>query len=143
IHDYDPVWPERLREYAGPLREAQRRAPSRIDHIGSPSVPGLAPKGVLDLQAPGVDLDAVEPSRQALEARAAGGRPHHDARRTRSAAQAAGDPTASGTCGEAQYEQRRASLGISLRHSEHFLVVGTSGPRRSDVRRLIGVTTRK
>ena len=41
------------------------------------------------------------------------------------AAQAAGDPTASGTCGEAQYEQRRASLGISLMHSEHFLVVGT------------------
>src|ERR1035438_2657755 len=42
--------------------------------------------------------------------------------------------------------QRRASIGISLRHSGHFLVVGSAGAgslRDRAIRALIGVTTKK
>src|SRR3984893_7780530 len=45
-----------------------------------------------------------------------------------------------------QWLQRRASIGISLRHSGHFLVVGSAGTgslRVRATRALIGVTTKK
>src|ERR1700676_3417859 len=48
--------------------------------------------------------------------------------------------------GSAQWLQRRASIGISLRHSGHFLVVGSAGTgslRVRAIRALIGVTTKK
>src|SRR5439155_27313394 len=48
--------------------------------------------------------------------------------------------------GWVQNEQRRASIGISLRHSGHFLVVGSAGAgafRMRETRALIGVTTKK
>src|SRR5208282_1945900 len=48
--------------------------------------------------------------------------------------------------GCAQCEQRRASIGISLRHSGHFFVVGSAGAGSLRVRAisaLIGVTTKK
>src|SRR6184192_12801 len=45
-----------------------------------------------------------------------------------------------------QCEQRRASTGISLRHSGHFFVVGSAGAgalRMRETRALMGVTTKK
>ena len=45
-----------------------------------------------------------------------------------------------------QCAQRRASMGISLRHSGHFLVVGSTGAGALRIRatsRLTGVTTKK
>ena len=83
ICDYDPAWPERFREYAGPLREALGRAAARIDHVGSTSVPGLAAKDVIDVQASVVDLDAFEPVRQAIEALGYEWMPDNDDRRKR------------------------------------------------------------
>src|ERR1700735_5204379 len=48
--------------------------------------------------------------------------------------------------GSVQWLQRRASMGISLRHSGHFLVVGSAGAgalRMRAIKALIGVTTKK
>src|SRR5580693_7901988 len=48
--------------------------------------------------------------------------------------------------GCAQKAQRRASMGISLRHSGHFFVVGSAGAgslRMRATRALMGVTTKK
>ena len=48
--------------------------------------------------------------------------------------------------GWAQKAQRRASMGISLRHSGHFFVVGSAGAaalRVRAMRALMGVTTKK
>src|SRR6476660_5840429 len=48
--------------------------------------------------------------------------------------------------GWVQKPQRRASIGISLRHSGHFLVVGSAGAgalRMRAINALIGVTTKK
>src|SRR5580704_932294 len=48
--------------------------------------------------------------------------------------------------GCAQWAQRFASIGISLRHSGHFLVVGSAGAgafRMRAIRRFTGVTTKK
>ena len=49
-------------------------------------------------------------------------------------------------CGWAQCEHRRASIGISLRHSVHFLVVGSAGAGSFRIRAtsaFTGVTTKK
>lgn len=54
IAPYDPAWPRRFRVIGARLRRAlapvlgQRL--SRIDHIGSTSVPGLAAKPIIDVQ---------------------------------------------------------------------------------------------
>src|SRR4029077_11637543 len=48
--------------------------------------------------------------------------------------------------GWVQNPQRRASIGISLRHSGHFLVVGSAGAgalRMRAIKALMGVTTKK
>src|ERR1700689_2062456 len=48
--------------------------------------------------------------------------------------------------GCAQNAHRRASIGISLKHSGHFLVVGSAGAgsfRMRAISALIGVTTKK
>ena len=50
IVDYDPGWPRAFRDAAGPLRAALGDRATRIDHIGSTSVPGLAAKDVIDIQ---------------------------------------------------------------------------------------------
>jgi GrpB-like predicted nucleotidyltransferase (UPF0157 family) len=51
---YDPVWPAQFREVGAALRAAVEpilgAALTRIDHIGSTSVPGLAAKPVIDVQ---------------------------------------------------------------------------------------------
>ncbi len=57
IVGYDPSWPDAFREVAGRLRMTLGDKASRIDHIGSTSVPGLASKDVIDSQV-SVERDA-------------------------------------------------------------------------------------
>ncbi len=68
IVEYDPSWPDAFRDVAGRLRMTLGDSASRIDHIGSTSVPGLASKDVIDTQVSverDADLDGVA---QELEA---------------------------------------------------------------------------
>ena len=64
IADYDPRWPELFAAEAARLRPAFGPSLAALEHIGSTSVPGLAAKPVVDIQAvvrslP--DMDAVTP----------------------------------------------------------------------------------
>ncbi len=61
IADYDPAWRLRFAELGGRLREALGDIATRIDHIGSTSVPGLAAKPVIDVQISVSRLEPVEP----------------------------------------------------------------------------------
>ena len=68
IVEYDPSWPEAFREVAGRLRMTLGDNASRIDHIGSTSVAGLASKDVIDIQVSverDADLDDVARKLQA------------------------------------------------------------------------------
>ncbi len=51
IADYDPRWPELFASEAVPLRSAFGASLVALEHIGSTSVPGLAAKPVVDIQA--------------------------------------------------------------------------------------------
>jgi GrpB-like predicted nucleotidyltransferase (UPF0157 family) len=67
IVDYDPDWPDQFRRLAAELRHHLGEAASRIDHIGSTAVPGLAAKDVIDLQvtvAGLADADRLAPAFQ-------------------------------------------------------------------------------
>ena len=64
IVDYDPCWPEQLAAEAARLRPAFGPSLVTLEHIGSTSVPGLAAKPVVDIQAvvrslP--DMEAITP----------------------------------------------------------------------------------
>lgn len=64
VTDYDPRWPELFAAEAARLRPAFGPSLVALKHIGSTSVPGLAAKPVVDIQAvvrslP--DMDAVTP----------------------------------------------------------------------------------
>jgi GrpB-like predicted nucleotidyltransferase (UPF0157 family) len=50
IHPYDPGWADRFEAEAARLREALGDEVTRIEHVGSTSVPGLAAKPVIDIQ---------------------------------------------------------------------------------------------
>jgi GrpB-like predicted nucleotidyltransferase (UPF0157 family) len=50
IVEYDPTWPAAFLEVGQQLRQALGGSASRIDHIGSTSVPGLASKDIIDVQ---------------------------------------------------------------------------------------------
>lgn len=54
---YDERWPGEFQRLAGALREALGDRALRIDHVGSTSVPGLASKDVIDIQATVASLD--------------------------------------------------------------------------------------
>ena len=58
IADYDPRWPALAAEAISELIEALPGAFTRIEHVGSTSVPGLAAKPVIDLMAGTALLDA-------------------------------------------------------------------------------------
>jgi GrpB-like predicted nucleotidyltransferase (UPF0157 family) len=67
IVDYDPAWQRQFAQWSGRLTDALGRAATRIEHVGSTSVPGLAAKPVIDIQvsvgdasAEGAYLPAVE-----------------------------------------------------------------------------------
>jgi dephospho-CoA kinase len=63
---YDPAWPAQAERLMARLRQVTG---SRVDHVGSTSVPGMAAKDVIDLQVSVPSLDAAdelaEPLRQA------------------------------------------------------------------------------
>ncbi len=50
IRDYDPAWPAEFSTMAGGLRRTLGVVASRIDHIGSSSVPNLDAKDIVDIQ---------------------------------------------------------------------------------------------
>jgi GrpB-like predicted nucleotidyltransferase (UPF0157 family) len=55
------MWPEEFQTLGGVIRQALGGLALRIDHIGSPSVPGLAAKDIIDIQVTVQGLDpAVE-----------------------------------------------------------------------------------
>ena len=51
VVDYDPCWPELFAAEAASLRSAFGASLVALEHIGSTSVPGLAAKPVIDIQA--------------------------------------------------------------------------------------------
>jgi GrpB-like predicted nucleotidyltransferase (UPF0157 family) len=57
IEPYSEKWPSEFASVDGRLREALGDVAVRIDHIGSTSVPGLAPKDIIDVQIAVLDLD--------------------------------------------------------------------------------------
>ena len=62
ILEYDQGWPDAFRDVASRLRMTLGDRASRIDHIGSTSVAGLASKDVIDIQVSveqDPDLDSV------------------------------------------------------------------------------------
>src|SRR5947209_16616898 len=50
IVDYDPTWPESYERWRRLIATALADGPSRIDHVGSTSVPRLAAKPIIDVQ---------------------------------------------------------------------------------------------
>lgn len=60
ITEYDPAWPARAEEIAAELDGALPGLFTRIEHVGSTSVPGLAAKPIIDLMAGVTALDAAE-----------------------------------------------------------------------------------
>lgn len=58
IHDYHPDWPDEFEALRCSLQELLGPLASRIDHIGSTSVPGLGAKDVIDIQ---VTVEALSP----------------------------------------------------------------------------------
>lgn len=60
IVDYRPAWPERFAALGRDLRTGLGDVASRIDHIGSTAVPGLAAKDIIDIQVTVADLDDAQ-----------------------------------------------------------------------------------
>ena len=59
IAEYDPTWPERFEHERAKIAAALPQS-TRIEHIGSTSVPGLAAKPVIDIIVDVPDIDAPE-----------------------------------------------------------------------------------
>jgi GrpB-like predicted nucleotidyltransferase (UPF0157 family) len=59
IRDYDSRWGGQALAIVQELSEAMPGTFTRIEHIGSTSVPGLAAKPIIDLMAGVEDLEAV------------------------------------------------------------------------------------
>jgi GrpB-like predicted nucleotidyltransferase (UPF0157 family) len=57
LSEYDTRWPERAAALAALVIHAGGGTVARVDHIGSTSIPGMAAKNVIDLQARVDDLD--------------------------------------------------------------------------------------
>lgn len=83
VAEYDPAWPERFARYAASLREALGDRASRIDHIGSTAVPGLAAKDVFDIQVSVTGFEPFEPLRASIEGLGFEWIPDNDDRRKR------------------------------------------------------------
>ncbi|MEU5761946.1 dephospho-CoA kinase [Nocardia sp. NPDC047648] len=64
----DPAWPAQAQRLIARLWVACGSAASRIDHVGSTSIPGLPAKDVIDLQITVADLAAADGLRDALGA---------------------------------------------------------------------------
>jgi GrpB-like predicted nucleotidyltransferase (UPF0157 family) len=68
LQDHDPAWVERFRREAARIHEALGGRESRIEHIGSTSVPGLLAKPIVDILLVIDDPDDEASYLQALEA---------------------------------------------------------------------------
>lgn len=60
IVPYDPHWPDEFKTLAQPLRARLGPLATRIDHIGSTAVPGLAAKDKIDIQITVPDFSEIE-----------------------------------------------------------------------------------
>jgi GrpB-like predicted nucleotidyltransferase (UPF0157 family) len=60
IRDPDPAWAREYRDTAARLHAVLGAAVLGIDHIGSTSVPGLAAKDILDIQATVADEPTLD-----------------------------------------------------------------------------------
>lgn len=58
VRDYDPAWPREFETIAQRIRTSLGALTSRVEHIGSTSVPGLAAKDVIDI---GVSVASIVP----------------------------------------------------------------------------------
>lgn len=67
IVPYAPEWPDRFRKLGEDLRRALGSVATRIDHIGSTAIPGLAAKPVIDIQVSVVSFEPFDAIRQPLE----------------------------------------------------------------------------
>ena len=59
IHPYDPAWPTLFRELGRRMRSHLGAVATRIDHIGSTAVHGLAAKPIIDIQVSVASLEPV------------------------------------------------------------------------------------
>ena len=66
IIPYQNRWRSEFREVARRLRQVLGDLASRIDHIGSTSVPGLGAKDIIDIQITVEDLDDTAAFREAM-----------------------------------------------------------------------------
>jgi GrpB-like predicted nucleotidyltransferase (UPF0157 family) len=57
VDDYDPDWPKRAEVLIAAVLAASNGCVQRVEHIGSTSIPGMAAKNVIDLQASVDDLE--------------------------------------------------------------------------------------
>jgi len=64
---YDPLWPELFRQLGRELRAGLHDTASRIDHIGSTSIPGMSAKPILDVQISVTSLEPMRPYKASLE----------------------------------------------------------------------------
>jgi GrpB-like predicted nucleotidyltransferase (UPF0157 family) len=67
IVDYDPTWPESYERWRRRIETVLADRPTRIDHVGSTSVPGLAAKPIIDVQVSVDRLDAEDEYVPALQ----------------------------------------------------------------------------
>lgn len=66
--DYDPNWPEIYRAERDRILATLGEQVTRIAHVGSTSVPGLAAKPIIDIEIQVRQLEPMAPYRQPLEA---------------------------------------------------------------------------
>jgi GrpB-like predicted nucleotidyltransferase (UPF0157 family) len=66
IVGYDPTWPDGFEREAERLQRALGPICTRIDHVGSTSVPQLAAKPVIDIQISVAQLHPLDPYRDRL-----------------------------------------------------------------------------
>ena len=68
IAPYDPAWPELYARERERLLAALGEQVTRIEHVGSTSVPGLAAKPIVDIELQVRQLEPMDPYRPILEA---------------------------------------------------------------------------
>lgn len=68
IVDYDPRWPELYAAERERLLAALGEQVTRMEHVGSTSVPGLAAKPIVDIEIYVRQLEPMDPYRAPLEA---------------------------------------------------------------------------
>ncbi len=68
IVDYDPTWPETAAAEIALVKAALGSQVTRVDHVGSTAVPGMAAKPIVDLQVSVARIAPTAPFVEPLEA---------------------------------------------------------------------------